>query len=519
MEMDRVGNVRPVTIEDEMRTAYIDYAMSVIVARALPDVIDDQHASLQVMQNLLHSWSFDVTLADSGEEGLQAILKAAQSGSPFELLLVDWKMHGLDGLELTRRIRDLGIPTQQPPLVVMVTAFNREDVLRSADAIHLDGVLEKPVTLSPLFDLLIGLQKGKKKQLPVNSRLKLFERTIPLHGAHILLVEDNPTNQLVAKGILEKMALVVDIAGDGREAIDKITSQPYDLVLMDLQMPEMDGFEATRRIRSMPGYRNLPIIAMTAAVMQKDRESSHNAGMNAHIGKPIDVEELITALMTWLPQRLKVAESPSISPENPLPSNNIMLKSTADFDLDVTQSWLGGDPILLKKILTSFQLDLEKTSLKLQDAIEEKDWAVVKSIAHKLNGTAGNMGAVTLQRHAAALEAALMEEPSAKTAAVEESIQQTLEICKGYLEEMTNTHALDYLTGRDEINKLFDELAALLTNNRLVPMDLLEKVQTSRALGIPGELLEKLGQETGMFQYKEALLTLALIKREWKLKS
>jgi HPt (histidine-containing phosphotransfer) domain-containing protein len=241
--------------------------------------------------------------------------------------------------------------------------------------------------------------------------------------------------------------------------------------------------------------------------------------MNAHIAKPIDVEELISVLMTWLPQRLKVAESSLTVSDTPLSFNDTQLKSSADFDLDVTLSWLGGDPVLLKKILASFQLDLEKTGDKLHDAIHEKNWVAVKSIAHKLNGTGGNMGAVTLQRHAAALEAELMEKPVADASALQESIDQTLKLCKGFLQEMANTGATEHLPGRAEINKAFDELAALLTNNRLVPMNLLDKVQPARAFGVNEALLEKLGQQTTMFQYKDALLTLELIKSELELKS
>jgi CheY-like chemotaxis protein len=185
-----------------------------------------------------------------------------------------------------------------PPLVIMVTAFSREDVLRSADAIRINAVLEKPVTASPLFDLLVNLQTGRESKFQTTSEAdkhKLFEMTRPIHGAHILVVEDNATNQLVARGFLEKMALVVDIASDGQEAIDKIASRDYDLILMDLQMPNMDGFEATRRIRSMESGHNLPIIAMTASVMKKDKELPLPRD-NGHI-KPIHVEEFVSVLM------------------------------------------------------------------------------------------------------------------------------------------------------------------------------------------------------------------------------
>jgi len=478
-------------------------------------VVDDQDASLRVMEKLLNSWSFNVTLAASGQEGLQAITKAAQSGHPFELLLVDWKMPGMDGLELARCIRDLGTQIVRPPLIIMVTAFNREDVLRSADAFQIDAVLEKPVTPSPLFDLLVNLQNGRAVKFQTTYRtdtLKLFEATLPIHGAHILVVEDNATNQLVARGFLEKMALVVDVASDGQEAIDKVASRDYDLILMDLQMPNMDGFEAARKIRSTERGRNLPIIAMTAAVMQKDKDASDAAGMNGHIAKPINVEELVSTLIKWSPRRLNEAGShPQVSPAH---SDNVTPEATPDFDLNITLGWLGGDRTLLKQILTSFQMDLEKTSREICNAREQGNWAVAKGIAHKLKGTAGNVGAVALQRQASKLESELIERPNADTSAFEEKIEQALVLCKRFIAEMEDDHVDESFASRDEMDKVLDELAAILLYNRLIPIKLLEKVQAARTWGASEETLEKLKREADMFNYKEALLALELIRKE-----
>jgi PAS domain S-box-containing protein len=483
-------------------------------------VVDDQDASLQIMRNLLSSWSFDVALANSGEKALQAIMEAAQSGRPFEILLVDWKMPGMDGFELANHIRDLrsqmGIGPL--PLVIMVTAFGREEVMRSADAIQLNAVLEKPVTSSRLFDLLVDLQKGRAEKIQTSrpaNKLKLFERTRPIHGAHILVVEDNTTNQLVARGFLEKMGLVIDIANDGEEAVEKTASNKYDLILMDLQMPKMDGLEATRRIRSTEQGRTLPIIAMTAAVMQEDRDASSAAGMNGHIAKPINVEELISTLMTWVPGQLKNVEAPLESIEKNLTlSDGATLTSTADFDLNVTLGWLGGDRASLKKILVFFQQDLEKISRELQGATEQGNWEMIRNIAHRLNGTAGNLGAVTLQHEAAALEAELKEQPKADTSALQEKVEQALELCNRFLLELNKDRAEQLSISRDEANTILDELADILQQNRLVPMKLLEKIQAVQALGVSREHLEKFGNDVGIFQYGEALLTLELIRKE-----
>jgi two-component system sensor histidine kinase/response regulator len=423
----------------------------------------------------------------------------------------------MDGIELVRRIQDLGKQIGRTPLVIMVTAFSRQDVLRSADTIQIDAVLDKPVTASPLFNLLVSLQKGGATRFRTTSQadsLKLSDMTGPFHGAHILVVEDNTTNQLVARGFLEKMALVVDIASDGQEALDKIASQDYDLIFMDLQMPRMDGFEATRRIRSMERGHNLPIIAMTAAVMQKDKDASKAAGMNGHIAKPINVEELVSVLMTWLPHHPEGAESSPHPKGSPAHPDNSALEPTLDFDLNASLSWLGGDRTLREQILTSFQLDLAKISHEIHDASAQGNWTAVQDIAHKLKGTAGNVGAVVLQRQAAELEDELMERPNADTSALEEKIGQALELCNRFLAEMAENTVEESSASRDEVDKTLDELATLLLHNRLIPMKLLKKIQAAQTWGASGESLEKLRLEAGMFQYKEALLTMKLIRKE-----
>src|SRR5688572_2142331 len=202
---------------------------------------------------------------------------------------------------------------------------------------------------------------------------------------------------------------------------------------MDLQMPKMDGFEATRRIGSIERGHNLPIIAMTPAVMQKDKAASKAAGMNGHIAKPINVEELVSVLMTWLPHHPEGAESSPHPKGSPAPPDNSALESalepTLDFDLNATLTWLAGDRTLRKQILTSFQLDLAKISHEIHDASAQGNWTAVQHLAHKLKGTAGNVGAVVLQRQAAELGDELMERPNADTSALEEKIGQALELC------------------------------------------------------------------------------------------
>jgi CheY-like chemotaxis protein len=276
----------------------------------------------------------------------------------------------------------------------------------------------------------------------------------------------------------------------------------------------MDGFEATRRIRAMKQGSNLPIIAMTAAVMQGDKDATQAVGMNGHIGKPINVDELISTLITWVPHRFEEVEDAFVPVESGENSGRAMIESTSDFDFNVTLGWLGGDRTSLKKILTFFQLDLEKINHELHDARLQGDWTIIKNIAHKLNGTAGNLGAFALQREAAALEAELMKESHADASALQEQVKQAMELCKRFINELTVDQAESSPSNQDEVRQALDELAIILQQNRLAPMRLLEKIHASQIFGANPASLERLANEAGTFQYKEALLTLESIRKE-----
>jgi PAS domain S-box-containing protein len=284
-------------------------------------VVDDQETSLRLMNRMLVSWACEVSLADSAEEGLRRVIDADRAGAPFELAIIDWKMPAMDGIEMAKIINEMAGRGEiaRPPLVIMVTAYGRHHVLEASGKVRFDAVLDKPVKPSSLFDAVARIQNpsrpGVPQRLPRQAE-DLSALTRSIRSARVLLVEDNPTNQLVAECLLERMGLVVELAVNGREAVEKVAAQDYDAVLMDLQMPEMDGFEATAAIRALDKARELPIIAMTAAAMVKDRRRTEAAGMNDHIDKPIEPEKLAAALTTWIPSGRRPPERPSAEPDD-----------------------------------------------------------------------------------------------------------------------------------------------------------------------------------------------------------
>jgi two-component system sensor histidine kinase/response regulator len=264
-------------------------------------IVDDNSPARAVLSNMLTNMTFLADEAASGEEGFEMVRQATTRGEPYEIVFVDWQMPRLDGIETSKRI--LALPDLViPPHIVMVTAYGREDVLKQAEKNGLDNVLIKPVTSSTLFDTIVGVLRADQETNGHVEVASSFE-TARTRGTRVLLVEDNEINQEVAIGLLEDAAIQVDLAENGEIAVRMAQENDYDAVLMDMQMPVMDGIAATRAIRSDPRFTSLPIIAMTANAMDADREKCLDAGMNDHIGKPIDPDQLFSVLLRWAGRR------------------------------------------------------------------------------------------------------------------------------------------------------------------------------------------------------------------------
>jgi two-component system sensor histidine kinase/response regulator len=264
--------------------------------------VDDNAYARSVQSSMLASMTFVVDQASSGEAAVEMVRSAAAAGAPYEIVFLDWSMPGIDGFETAKRIRAL--PGLQLPKLVMVTAHSREELFKGANADDFDGILIKPVQASLLFDVaaraLTGERDGAERAQTVASPDPGLQR---LYGARVLLVEDSKLNQMVAIGLMEDAKLTVDVADNGAIAVRMVGAADYDLVLMDMQMPVMDGIEATSAIRAFPRFERLPIVAMTANAMSSDRDRCLAAGMNDHIAKPIDPDEFFRMLKRWIEPR------------------------------------------------------------------------------------------------------------------------------------------------------------------------------------------------------------------------
>jgi len=369
-------------------------------------VVDDNATSRTIFKEMLESFTFDVRLAASGAEALSELESAAQQ--PFDLVLMDWKMPGMDGIETSRHIkshRNLA----KLPAIIMVTAYGREEVMRLAEKEGLEGFLLKPVNASILFDAVMAAMGSKTTAGRRRRKSPDDDRGLArIAGASVLLVEDNEINQQVAREILEGAGLAVTLVDNGLEGVNAVKAGSYDAVLMDVQMPVMDGYTATGKIRAWESATEdrqpIPIIAMTAHAMAGDADKSLQAGMNDHVTKPIDPAQLFAALQKWIAPLETGRRLPVPQGVQPEAAEDDLSAALPGFDLPAALGRLMGNRRLYRKLLGDFGRECRETGPLLRDACQAADFSRIDEMAHRLKGAAGNLGAIQVQETALALE-------------------------------------------------------------------------------------------------------------------
>jgi signal transduction histidine kinase/CheY-like chemotaxis protein len=370
-------------------------------------IVDDQlEARLSILDLLTalgvgKALDHGIRCACSGAEALTMIRQAIEAGSPYDILLVDWVMHEMDGATLIRELRDSGMISL--PLPVVVSAYDSEIMHEAAESLGARHFLPKPVlpeALRRLFNSLIGKQSIAQYDT-LDNKLE-----IDLSGMRALLVEDNLINQQLAAELLEGKGVEVTVANNGQEAIDQLEVAPpdhYHVVLMDIQMPVMDGYEATRRLRADPRYFSLPLIAMTAHAMAEERDRCQAMGINGHLSKPIDPEELFSTLARYYTGSV-------VKKQIDTDKNNLTLDGNLHniTGLDISEGLRnsGNNPKLYLKMLTMFATDYADFANTLSYYIVGAHWETAARLAHTLKGLAGTVGARDLVSPAIQLEKA-----------------------------------------------------------------------------------------------------------------
>jgi PAS domain S-box-containing protein len=383
-------------------------------------VVDDNDSALEIMSGILRSFHLEVSVASNSEAGIAELEAAKKRGTPYHLVLLDWKMPSVDGLEAVRRIR-LNEYVSETLTIVMVTAYSRDELIEKASGMHMriDGVLEKPVSPSNVMNIIsAALYKTREpiEGIPLDDA---YEASLArLHGAYVLLVEDNEVNQELAIDVLMSAGVIVDVANDGAEAVSKVAragKSAYDAILMDWQMPVMDGFEATRRIRSDPRFSNLPILAMTANAMVGDRDKCLEAGMNDHIAKPIDIDRLVATLARWIPLKPKKPQeeqSAANAAEDVAPAVAMRddFPALPGVDVEDARKRLRGNGKMYRRLMQLFLEDQSEAGTVIASFLASGDRNSAQRAAHNLKGLAANLGAAEVKNVAQALEQAIRHE-------------------------------------------------------------------------------------------------------------
>ena len=394
-------------------------------------VVDDNETTLEITSSYLESYKIPMTCANSGKQALQKIEAA---NVPFDLIFLDWQMPEMDGLETAQRIRSTQNLKHQPKIVIS-SAFGRDRLAQMVEDANLDGYLVKPLTPSSLFDSIMQVFGETTKTIPPRSTSQNLANE-SLLGAHVLLVEDNEINQQVAQELIENAGINITIANHGQEAIDLLTESPeyFDGVLMDIQMPVMDGMSATKKLRSDLRFKQLPIIAMTANAMQTDIAECLAVGMNDHISKPINVQELFKKLNKWIQAaNPQIPEAFINKAEGSKTIDKIEETKIAEIpgiDIKAGINRVAGNIALYKKILGKFIQSQSSVINDIKATLAANDHAKAQLIVHTLKGVSGNIGAIDLHKQTQVLEK-LIKEQQVTDVALNEVENELLHVFNG----------------------------------------------------------------------------------------
>jgi CheY-like chemotaxis protein/HPt (histidine-containing phosphotransfer) domain-containing protein len=372
-------------------------------------VVDDNASARVVLRQLCESLAWDVDVAASGEQALELVAREASAGRGWQVVLMDWQMPGMDGWQASQRIRELVGPNGTT-VVLMVTAYGRELLtqLSQVQNAMIDGFLAKPVTASQLYDTVCHAREG---QVPVIAESDTRPMPWRLVGLRILVAEDNLTNQQVVRELLRDEGALVRIVGDGQAAVAAVEegATPIDVILMDLQMPIMDGLDATRHIRSVLGVANLPIVAMTANALSSDREACLAAGMNEHIGKPIDMDHLVGMLRSLCP---RVIDAPKLSAARTgtqaLPAAIVRAAQVASIDIRAALNRMSGKLDIYRQLVRGQVAELDGVPARLREISARGDKASVLALMHSMSGQLATLGATALAQELSEAEKKLV---------------------------------------------------------------------------------------------------------------
>ncbi|MBT3924053.1 MAG: response regulator [Nitrospina sp.] len=483
-------------------------------------VIDDSPFMRDILMAMLRSLKFDATVASRFSEGLKHLIIAEH---PYDLVLIDNKLSDATGAEVCSQIKSI-YPDKETK-TVLISGFAEEDILQDIESAEFDGFLHKPITRSSLFNIInhvLGYQEARK--IVTNEpEIVEIENLSTIRGTRILLVEDNKINQQIGCEFLQLSGAIVSVAENGQEALDALKLNEFDAILMDIQMPVMDGYRATREIRALPQYKNLPILAMTANANTEDREKALACGMNEHIPKPVDMKKLIATLTKYVsakPGFMPPLTSNGKAPELPQKietKNSTTLPQIPGLDIEEGLIRLGHNENLYKSLLIQFSNQKSDILKKINAAIKQQDLTNATFLLHSLKGVAGNIAAKDLVDKATQIEKKLKTnnlgvEFDSLLDSAEQSMDQLITgIARLEQNESENNIAeiSKPLPKYEELVPYIKELKGLILDNNLRALDCITTIEETFKETPIKEFLRPVKDHLNQFCFSKASITLA----------
>jgi two-component system sensor histidine kinase/response regulator len=373
-------------------------------------IVDDNETARDVLSHALKGLSFDVSSASSGSEAINMV-EDADGDNPYEFIVMDWQMPEMNGIRTSEIIKNHK-RLKHIPKIIMLTAYGREEVSSEAEVVGIDAFLVKPMNTSVLFDTIMEVfgEKVESRKPRTSLQGKSQEDIDALGkicGAKVLLAEDNEINQEIAIELLEGVGLNITVANNGREAVDLAGQTSFDCILMDMQMPEMDGYEATQELRKDNRYKELPIIAMTANAMQGDREKCLEAGMNDYVSKPINPKDLYSALVKWIPEQESLGGEPSVPAVTEIKQNGNEFSSIAGINVEEGLGRVNGNKELFTKMLIKYYQDNLNIKSEIQKAVDDGEVKLAERMVHTVKGVSATIGAKKIAEASEPIETGL----------------------------------------------------------------------------------------------------------------
>jgi len=441
-------------------------------------VVDDNDAAREILSSNVKALGLCCDSAKDGFQALERVQRAQSEGSEYQLILVDWQMPKMDGIETCRHI--LSQSDETLPTMIMVTAHSLATVRQAACDLDIAGYLTKPVTLSSLFDAIMS--SHRLDQTIITQQVDTDEQPthyLNLEGVRILLVEDNEINRELAEELLNQQKVELSVAMNGQEALEKIENNTFDLVLMDCQMPVMDGYQATRAIRQQAKFDRLPIIALTANVLTHDIQRAMEAGMNDHIAKPINIPNMFSTISKWLPDIEPLTHHTQVDSsvsDNSTLQANLALPHLPNINIKQGLKHTHTEALYCK-MLTRFLEKYQTFITEFEQHLVQQEWAEAKRLSHTLKSIAATLGMTNLSKMAAELETDCSQQDVKAELAFElESILSGLMLWQSKLPKSSDGQCEEKSLCSEEKHKQLSDLRLYLEQNSVQAQDLAQQL-------------------------------------------